>query len=237
MGQEPKHAMLDELRTALEAGWPIRIAALRAAGVPVALYDDLSDDDLKATAKELGVNVAADADRETIAAAVKAAEDKRSAQKPPWGDDNNFDPARAWKLIQDTRADRDRLKSEVTELRTKVKEHEDATKSKEDLAAERATEAERVASESTKEAMRLRVALKKDLTETQALRLVGDTEEALEADADELLASFTHENDDDNGEDPLLRRPRPRLRSGAAPTPEPEETDPAKLAATVPRRY
>lgn len=30
-------------------------------------------------------------------------------QTPPWGEDENFDPERAWKLIQDLRADKEKL--------------------------------------------------------------------------------------------------------------------------------
>jgi hypothetical protein len=230
----PLHADLLELQTILENEWPEQLAALRASGVPVGLYDDLDDDALKAKAKELGVTFADDADRDTITTAVKAAEDK--LQPPPWGDDENFDPQRAWKLIQDTRADRDRLKTEAVDLRTKVKEHDDASKTEQELAAERAATAETTAANATREAARLRVALSKGLTETQAKRLVGETQEELEADADELLASFVQENDDDTGQDPP-RRPRERMRPGAAPGSQPEETDPAKLAALVPRRY
>jgi hypothetical protein len=83
--------------------------------------------------------------------------------------------------------------------------------------------------------LRLKVALKKGLTESQAKRLIGDTEEDLEKDADELLASFKDSTSDD-GQGPS-RRPRERLRPGAAPSAEAEETDPIKLAAKVPRMY
>jgi hypothetical protein len=80
----------------------------------------------------------------------------------------------------------------------------------------------------------LRVALNKGLTETQAKRLVGDSEEDLEKDADELLSSFRAEDDDP---DERPRRPRERLRPGAAPAVEPENDDPASLAEAVPRTW
>lgn len=95
------------------------------------------------------------------------------------------------------------------------------------------------------ELMRLRVALRKGLTETQAKRLVGVTEDELESDADDLMASFKpaepDKKDDDDEEpgrpDNSRRRPQERLRPGAVPDAgtEPEETDPRKLAALVPR--
>jgi hypothetical protein len=100
---------------------------------------------------------------------------------------------------------------------------------------ERAAQAEQKAEAATREAARLRIALKKGLTETQAKRLVGDTEEELEKDADELLKSF--KDDEGGGDDGGTRRtPKPRLRTGAAPSSEPDETDPEKLAEQVPRR-
>lgn len=152
--------------------------------------------------------------------------------KPPWGSDEEFDPAKAWKLIQDVRDDAKKAKAEREELRGKVKTHEDATKSDQQKLEERATRAESKAAAAETDAARLRVALRKGLTETQAKRLVGDNEEELEKDADELLESFRSEN---GGGDDKSRRPKERLRPGAAPSAETEETDPAKLAGQVPR--
>ena len=58
--------------------------------------------------------------------------------------------------------------------------------------------------------------MRKGLTEVQAKRLVGATEEELEADADELLESFggAKETDSKTGKP---TRPREALRSGAVP--------------------
>jgi hypothetical protein len=55
---------------------------------------------------------------------------------------------------------------------------------------ERAAKAEQDTQTAQTEAARLRVALEKGLTPTQAKRLVGTTEEELSADADELLADL-----------------------------------------------
>ena len=199
------------LKAALEEEWPYRHAELRASGVP--LNDDPDPDPDPAPAP------AADPDPDP-------------APRPPWDDPENFNPEKAWNLLQNVRGDVAKLKSERDQLAEKVKGHEDATKSDQQKLEERAITAERSAAAAATEAARLRVALKKGLTETQAKRLVGETEEELEADADELLASF-HAPDDD-GQDPP-RRPRERLRPGAVPSSEPEEDDPRKLAAMVPR--
>lgn len=216
-GQDPTFTMpegLLELQTALEETWPAHQAALRASGVP--LNDD-PEPDPKPDPKP------------------DPAPDPKLEEKPPWGDDD-FDAKRAWKLLQDTRGDRDKLKKEREALAAKVKEHDDASKTENQKAIERAIEAEKVAKSATLDAARLRVALKKDLTETQAKRLVGDTEAELESDADDLLASFKDEAGGGGGQGPQ-RRPKEKLRPGAAPESEPEETDPEKLAAQVPRMY
>lgn len=113
---------------------------------------------------------------------------------------------------------------------TRLKELEDAQKSEEQRLKDRIAELETA----SLEAARLRVALRKGLTETQAKRLVGTTDEELEADADELLASFKTDNPEPEGSG---RRPKERLRPGATPSTEPEETDPVKLAANLPRHF
>ena len=63
---------------------------------------------------------------------------------------------------------------------------------------------------------------------TLAKRLVGSNKEELEADADELLATF-------GGSRPGPTRPTERLRGGGDPDEEPEP-DLHKIAADIPRR-
>ena len=77
--------------------------------------------------------------------------------------------------------------------------------------------------------IRYKVALRKGLSEPIARRLQGDTEEELEADADELLATLKPSNDGDEGGDDdggagtgLPRRPQERMRSGSRPNAEPQ---------------
>lgn len=216
MGQEPDLKMLAEIRelqSLLREEWPARHAALKASGVPLMDADDDDDDGDGGDDDDGGTG-------------------GDDSQKPPWGDDDDFDPERAWKLIQKLRAS-DKTQ-EVERLRAELKRHEDSQKTDAQKLEERATTAEQTAAAATREAARLRVALRKNLTEAQARRLVGDTEEELEADADELLASFKQ---DDDGAEPQ-RRPRERLRPGAvrrSSDDDDDENDPAKLAALVPR--
>jgi len=125
---------------------------------------------------------------------------------------------------------------ELAELR-------EAGKTEAQRAADQASEAEKRATSAEGKALRLEVALDKapegmSLAQVRKLakRLSGSTQEELEADADELFADFAPapQNDD------VRRRPRERLRSGAASVDadgDDGETDPIKLAARVPRMY
>lgn len=62
-----------------------------------------------------------------------------------------------------------------------------------------------------------------------AKRLRGDNDEELEADAKELWDDFGP------SKSPTAGRPKERLRGGSDPTEEPDEKDPRKLAALIPR--
>ena len=115
----------------------------------------------------------------------------------------------------------------------KLADMEDADKSEVQKLTDKATLSDKAAADAQHELARLRVAMRKNLTEAQAKRLIGTTEEELEADADELLDSFGDKTPPDKDGKPT--RPKERLRSGAAPDEEPDETDPRKLAAMVPR--
>ena len=116
---------------------------------------------------------------------------------------------------------------ELEPLAKRARELEDASKTETERSAERAAAAERRAQEAELRALRLEVAAERGLTPAQARRLVGASKEELEADADDLLAAFRSE-DDDRPATP--RRPVAKLKPGAAPAAEPEETDPRKLA-------
>lgn len=109
-------------------------------------------------------------------------------------------------------------------------------------AEDKAAAAEKKAIESDERALRAEIASAKGLTAAQAKRLTGSTREELEADADDLLESFPASKDDEgdgrrrtSGGSGPASRPREDLRGGGNPTEEPVETNPAKLAETVPR--
>lgn len=72
----------------------------------------------------------------------------------------------------------------------KAKELEEAQKTAEQRATEAQAAAEQRATEAESKLLRLDVAAEKGLTPAQAKRLVGATREELEADADDILATF-----------------------------------------------
>lgn len=129
-------------------------------------------------------------------------------------------------------------KAEARKWEQRAKENKTAAEKLKELEDAKKTEAQRLAEERDShktraekvegELLRLRVGLAKGLTEAQAKRLVGSTKEELEADADELLATF-------GGSRPGSTRPTERLRGGGDPDEEPEP-DLHKIAADIPRR-
>lgn len=161
-------------------------------------------------------------------------------QEPAGGDsgdggDEPLDLDRAKEKIHKANSEAANLRKRLKDLEPlakKARELEEASKTTEQKLEERATGAETRATKAEAEAARLRVALRKGLSETQAKRLVGESEEDLEKDADELLESFKG----DGGQEPPAR-PRERLRPGAAPAADAADNDPAKLAEQVPRGW
>jgi hypothetical protein len=208
-------AGLAELMHELEQHWPAMQHTLRASGAPL--------------------NDETEAERE---AREKREAEEAAAAKKPWGDDKDFDPEKAWKLITNLRADVDRHKKRADGAEAKLKEIEDSKKSESERDAEARAAAEKKAADAELDVTRLRVAMSKGLSETQAKRLVGTTKEELEADADELLETFKSEGDGGSGSGSGSGgRPKEKLKPGAAPEAEPEENDPLKLAEAVPRPY
>lgn len=154
-------------------------------------------------------------------------------------DGDSFDEARAKKELNKKNREAANLRKRLKELEPlvkKAKELEDEQKSESEKLTEARTSAEKEATSAKAEAARLRVALKKGLTEVQAKRLIGETEEELEADADELLESFKPKDNDGNEsqEDGKPTTPNGGERTGATGDTEGEETDPRKLAAGLP---
>lgn len=142
---------------------------------------------------------------------------------PPWGEEENFDAARAWELIVDLRAERDGLKTEKATLTTE----RDALVAEKDAAASAGqTEAEKAEAAARKTADDL-AAARKELWVERALRkhnvpeelmefLSGDDEDAILAKAAKLAglpAKPSDEGDKDADKD------KPGAMPGGRPKP------------------
>lgn len=128
------------------------------------------------------------------------------------------------------RAARKRLEEQLKELRplaAKAKEADEAKKDEVQRLTEQlaATTTDRDAA--TVDRDRLKVAISKGLTLTQAKRLVGSTEDELTADADELLSDLGAKPTGEKAEERPAPpgRPREHLQSGGGDQAPPEETD------------
>lgn len=146
--------------------------------------------------------------------------------------DDLGDPGK--KALDAERKARAAAEKRAKEFEARIKEFEDKDKTEAQKAAAAKAEADKRAETAEAKALRLEVAFEKGLTPKQAKRLTGSTREELEADADELLEDFGKPDDTKR---PPSTRPRERLRGGADPDDEVEETDPAKLAEKVHVRY
>lgn len=165
---------------------------------------------------------------------------------PTPGGDDLGDDLEKWKRIARKHEARAKANAEAAE---KLKKLEDEGKSEGERREEALATITSERDQLKQENLRLTVALDKapegmPLSKVKKLakRLTGGTLEDLEADAEELFAEFTPtdtdgSNDADGGKPSDRRLPKERLKTGSVPNTEPEETDPNKLAALVPRRY
>lgn len=166
---------------------------------------------------------------------------------PP--EDDDLDDADTDALIADAKkwramarkheAENKRLKDEDADRQQKLDDADKANQTELEKVQTQLADLQGKLTAQEQTALRARVALRKGLSEAQAKRLAGDTEEELEADADDLLENFKPAGEE---RQPAPRKPgeRPReaLRPGSKPESEPlkpEDTDPIKLAEAVPR--
>lgn len=122
-------------------------------------------------------------------------------------------------------ADYDEVKAKAAEY----DKFQDSQKSETERNLGRITALEKENAELKQAQLRTDVAAAKGLTPKQAARLRGTTREELEADADDFL------DDLPKPVAQVSQQPREQLRGGGKPDAEPEETDPHKLAARIPR--
>lgn len=106
------------------------------------------------------------------------------------------------KALDAERREKRAAEKRAADLEARLKEFEDRDKTESTRAIERAEAAEKAAAAAESRALRLEIAAEKGLTPAQAKRLVGESREELEADADELLETFkpAATSDDDTTE-------------------------------------
>lgn len=129
------------------------------------------------------------------------------------------------------------------ETSSKLRQYEDASKSDLERWEERANTAESRAGTAEAKAKALEIAIERapehaSLAQVRAVakRVRGEDDEALEKDADELFSLLAPAPSEPKPGTKTPARPKERLKGGADPDEEPEETDPRKLAALLPRR-
>ena len=122
------------------------------------------------------------------------------------------------KIIAD-RVARERAKfGDYGDLKSKAEKFDElnqASKTEQERLTERLAAAEARAVEVEGRALRLEVASENGLTPAQAKRLVGSTRDELEADAKELLATFTPSKDEADGSNAVTDSLDLGIRSGS----------------------
>lgn len=163
-------------------------------------------------------------------------EDPKPAEKktttPPWGKDEDFDPARAWSLIENLRTEVEDLKTAKKDLEADRQAREDAEKTEAEKAADRAKQAEERAEQAERALYVERAVRKHEIPDDLVEFLTGSTEEEINERAERLSKSLgkdgseqerKHEEPGDDG------RPTPALTPGHGGD-APEHFDAAAIA-------
>lgn len=133
------------------------------------------------------------------------------------------------KALERERKARRSADAKAKKLEARLQELEDKDKGEVDKLRERNAQLEKDLDEAMLATTKLEVAAERGV---KARWLSGSTREELEAAADEYLEDHPPA---ESAKPPPSKRPKPDLKGGSDPTDEPKETDPAKLAASVPR--
>lgn len=156
-------------------------------------------------------------------------EQGKDDQKP---DEKPLGDAGKKALDEERKARRD-AEAKAKDLEARLKGIEDKDKTEVERLTAQVNDLTKERDTATVSSARMRVALDKGLTPTQAKRLVGATEEELLADADELIADLGAKPSDER-KPPSGGRPREELKPGNGDPDTPvEETDIKALGARM----
>lgn len=160
----------------------------------------------------------------------KSDDDDKSKSDPKPDTDPLGDAGK--KALDEERKARRDAEKQLRDVQAQLKELTDKDKSEVDKLRDEVASLTKERDDHAAKVMRSEVAMAKGLNASQAKRLVGTSKEELEADADEILETLPA---GDGAKPPPSNKPTPDLKGGSDPSDEPAETDPAKLAANVPR--
>jgi hypothetical protein len=134
------------------------------------------------------------------------------AETPPWG--NDFDPARAWQLVQNLRTDKEKLTGKVTEFESAAQRAIDAEKTEVQRATERAERAEKAIADREAADKRKTVIDKHGLSADDASFLAGVSDDDLDARAKALAARLGIGQSTKDAAEAIPGKPTPKLTAG-----------------------
>jgi hypothetical protein len=162
------------------------------------------------------------------------------------GDDDG-DPAKLGdpgkRALDHMKRERNAARKELADARAELKKIADKDKSEGQRLQEARDEAATRAAKAEEQWRSMQVAMERapahaTLAQVKAVakRVRGESEEDLEADADELFEMLAPApKEDSSNSRKVAGKPRERMRGGGDPDDEPEETDPRKLADMIRR--
>lgn len=171
---------------------------------------------------------------------VDPTDDKPDDDKPDDKPDLNDSGKKA---IDAMKRERNAAKKALKDVLEELKTYKDRDKTDAERLTEAAEEAKSRAATAETSLRKLQTAMDRapegaTLQQIRAVakRLSGDSEEELEADADELFELLAPKSTSDDGKRSAPSgKPKPTLRGGGDPDEEPEEMDPRKLADLIGR--
>lgn len=147
------------------------------------------------------------------------------AETPPWGSDEDFDPAKAWTLIQNLRGDKAKTQIERDELAARVAAEETAKLSEQEkIAKELETARQELA-----EQRRTNALTRYELPESALVFLTAETAEDIDKQAS-ALAGLTPKQEPKEPIAPGDSRAKPALPNGQPADTLPSEPDYAAIA-------
>lgn len=152
---------------------------------------------------------------------------------PPWNDANPLDPERATKLFQNLHAEREDFKTKLAEAQSKLDEAEKAKMSDLDRVTRERDDALKSNTTLELENARLKAAITHNLSEDDLEWISGSTPEEIATKAAKYAER--HASSGASATNSPTSRPREALRGGLTPTEAPTETDPLKLADSIPQ--